>query len=1139
MCKCKYQSIVCYLMKHLILSLVILFAAILQAASLQVDFNGNNWGDVVVDTQAGFKAYNACNEVDDDFVANDYTAFGTTVTVVPAWSEDAVAEAKQSFCRDNSNGYAEDDPNLFSLVRDWIGTDTREIGNPLTLTISGLPEGEYTWVSYHHDTAASNMGVFDVTVNDAAGSITTTGIQISGNAITSIDGVTKFTTTIVSNGVDDVTFVFDQQRYTYEYNQAWFVLNGFEISDGNPDSIWRSGAPLRRPISEQQPMWLVHIDSWNFADPQKIIALVPEDIRPYVVMNIALSISHDEDSRFKVAEYGYEIAKSWLRACAENRMWAMIQPSSGGYSQFSDFDLSVYEELFRDYPNMIGFNYCEQFWGYDSETDPLSTAWTDRIAHFADLLELSDRYGGYLVVSWCGNQWSPNINPIAMLKRNSDFAAACEQYSDNYILCEKYTQQSYQSDMESLCLGAYLSGYSGQYGIRYDDTGWTDVNGDHDNFTMATAGAPYLEHIMLTGMTVIDGPELIWTQCFYETSTGTTSDGYSMRQWETYSQFDNVSVDLFRKILDGTVRIPTRQEVVDRTKVVIINNVDSGSNDEIYSSPETLFEGLYRMDGDGNYEDNKTFFKKTGRYPTVPTVYQLADAVADSFEIQVNKSDYANYWPDISDKVSDFNDLFVEEYAGDIYAGRHENGWVTYNPYKTGEIACGSIPFKYNTCDYMELSYSQYTAGVIKEYSDQVTFYLSNYDDELNLGMRTDTISIHGCIIEPDWSYEDRADHDTSVVTSGYSGGVFTLTVEHNGSLDITINCSGAAADRLTDYTAAVVVDPCQPMVYAGPVQYEAECFDYKYIDGVVKSGYSGSVRNYMGQGYLSFGTNSLAKIRDYVNVVKDGTYRIEARYSVVGSDVDSIKLVVNGNYVATPTFVQTATLSDWKILTHNIELNAGINAIKFAANEAGASSVYFDNIVVVPTSYGNGVTIEENGNGYVGVDGIIDDAYSGFTGAGYADTHDLTGVGIDWEMYFDPSVTKSFTFRYACPEDSTADLIVNDEIIATQIQFPSTGSWLSWDFVTVYAGSGQGQSDVRLESTSSTGLPNIDSLEVTGLAIYGDINADSIVNESDLPDFASHWLDDECNLDLDGDCIITLYEFVMFAGNWLVNSYQ
>ena len=38
-------------------------------------------------------------------------------------------------------------------------------------------------------------------------------------------------------------------------------------------------ARLRRPISPSQPMWLVHIDTWNYADPQKIIDLVPADIR--------------------------------------------------------------------------------------------------------------------------------------------------------------------------------------------------------------------------------------------------------------------------------------------------------------------------------------------------------------------------------------------------------------------------------------------------------------------------------------------------------------------------------------------------------------------------------------------------------------------------------------------------------------------------------------------------------------------------------------------------------------------------------------------------------------------------------------------------------------------------------------------
>jgi hypothetical protein len=1109
-------------MKKLIyVSIVILLAVMSQATadSLKVDFNGNNYGSVIVQTQAGFQAYNARNEVPADFVPVNYSAFGTTITVTPTWASGASAAAMQSWWRDNAYGYSTDPADMLDLVIDWIGTDIRQVGDPLTLTISGLPAGTYSWRSYHHDTQ-NQTGHFSVSVNDAAGSVTTTGLQVSSSQSLSdltLTDVTKFETQIVSDGVNPVALVFEATD-TPNYN-TMFVMNGFEVSDGQAEPVWRSDAPLRRPISPQQPMWLVHIDTWNYADPQKIIDLIPQDIRPYVVMNIALSISHDEEGRFKVAEYGYEIAKSWLRTCAENRMWAMVQPSSGGYSQFSDFDLSVYEEFYRDYPNFIGFNYCEQFWGYDSTTDPLSAKWTDRIAHFADLLKLSDRYGGYLVVSWCGNQWSPNINPIAMLKRNPAFAAACREYTDNYILCEKYTQQSYISDMESLCLGAYLSGYSGQYGIRYDDTGWTDANGDHANFTMATGGAPQLEHIMLTGQTVIDGPELIWQQCFHEISAGPTSNGYTMRRWETFPQFDNVSVDIFRKILDGTVRIPSRREVIDRTKFVIVNNINSGSNDDIYSSPETLFEGLYRMDGDGNYEYNKTFFKKTGRYPTIPTVYQLDDADAQSFQVQVNRSAYSTRWPTISSKVTEFNSLFPEEYTGDIYVGRHENGWVTYNPYKTGQTASGSIPFKYNTCDHMELTYSQYTAGVIEEYPDQVTFYLSNYDNVLDTGLKTDVIKIYGSSSEPTYSWYDRASHQASTVTKSWSSGVFTLTVQHNGSLDITVNCAGTATGRLTDYTPAVLATPAKPLIYTGPLQYEAECFDYKYITGIVKGGYSEPVRNYTGQGYLRFGTNSAASVRDYVKVLKDGTYRLETRYSVTGANINTIDLYVNGTKVATPTFNQTATLSDWAINKQNIILNAGTNTIEFSANAAGASSIYFDNIVVVPTVYGDGVIIQENEAGFYGVDGTIDNNYSGYTGDGFANTDDSRGAGIDYELYFGLAVTKSFTFRYACPDNRTADLIVNGKIIASEIQFPSTGTWSTWDFVTVYAGTDAGLFDVRLQSTSTTGLPNVDYMEVIG----GVINCQQV-------QILGYRLD----ADLNGDCRIDLPDLALLVDQWL-----
>ena len=842
-------------------------------------------------------------------------------------------------------------------------------------------------------------------------------------------------------------------------------------------------APLRRPISPSQPMLLVHIDTWNFPDPQKIINLIPQDIRPYVVMNISLSISHDTNNVFSIAQYGYETAKSWVKTCAENNMWCTVQVASGGYAQFPDTNLDMFEDFFRNYPNFIGFNYAEQFWGFGNP--PLAPTWTQRVAHWVDLMKLNQKYGGYLIVSWCGNQYDPNINPIATMKLNPAFAAICKQTPQNFILAEKYTQQTYQSDMESVCLGTYLSGFCGQYGIRYDSTGWTDANDISTNFTMASAGVPLIEHIMLTGEAVIDGPELIWQEDIQSLNNGTTPDGYTTRQWGLFSQYPNVTLDVLRKILDGTIRIPSRQEVINRTKVIVVNDVTSGSADNMYSSPQTLFEGLYRMDGDGDYQTNFNWMKKTGRYPTMPTCYQLADTNAQSFQLQVSNSVYATRWPTVAAKTNELNTIFPQEYTGTIYAGRNENAWVIYDPYKTGttngQTASGSIPFKYNTCDHVDLTLAQYMAGVMKEYSNSLSFYLGNYDNFINLGMRTDTITIYGSSSQPTYSWADRASHSASTVTSGWVGGVFTLNVTHNGALDITVNCSGTGTGRLTSYTPATIVSPAAPLTYTGPHQYEAECFDYKNIAGYTANGYGTVISNYTGQGYLNFGTSSSADIRKTITVLESGTYQLDAKYAVTGANVTTMDLYVNGTKIGTPTFAQTSMLSNWATNQQYIALNAGTNTIEFRANATGASPVYFDNIVVVPTVYDTGNIIQENSDGFVSVDGLIDNTYPGYTGSGYAVTINTNGAGMDWKIYFDSSVTKAFTFRYAGTNDGAANLLVNGTNVASNFLLPSTGAFTNWGFATVYAYAPAGAADVRLQSTNSAGLPNIDYVEITG----------------------------------------------------------
>ena len=337
-----------------------------------------------------------------------------------------------------------------------------------------------------------------------------------------------------------------------------FVMQTLENLSFEAEPFTASAAStMRRPCSSEAPMWIVHIETWNTADPQRIIQLIPEDIRPYVVFNISMSIYwSQENKQWGMVQDGYELAKSWLRTCADEGIWCMVQPASGGQchlpdydssgnivdfpnkSQFaahadSDYENTIYAEFFRDYPNFIGFNYCEQFWGFEQEDFPITCQ--QRYQHFANLLKLCNKYGGYLDISWCGNQWSPKINPLAMLKQVPEWEKACRNYSENLILEEKYTQASYISDVESLVYGYYISGYCGNFGIRYDETGWTDSTwsgtgvSTKDQFNQATGLPIYLERMVKNGATIIDGPQLVTVNDFKETNGDTDPEGYHVR----------------------------------------------------------------------------------------------------------------------------------------------------------------------------------------------------------------------------------------------------------------------------------------------------------------------------------------------------------------------------------------------------------------------------------------------------------------------------------------------------------------------------------------------------------------------------------------------------------------------------------
>ena len=78
------------------------------------------------------------------------------------------------------------------------------------------------------------------------------------------------------------------------------------------DFTLTAGAQQRRPIDSRHPLWLVHVDVWNKANPQAIIDMIPKDIRPFVCMNLSLSCQYDtEKNVYKMPQDGVATFKSW------------------------------------------------------------------------------------------------------------------------------------------------------------------------------------------------------------------------------------------------------------------------------------------------------------------------------------------------------------------------------------------------------------------------------------------------------------------------------------------------------------------------------------------------------------------------------------------------------------------------------------------------------------------------------------------------------------------------------------------------------------------------------------------------------------------------------------------------------------
>jgi len=813
-----------------------------------------------------------------------------------------------------------------------------------------------------------------------------------------------------------------------------------------------ASAQERRPIDAQHPMWLVHVDVWNKADPQKIINLIPEKLRPYVVMNLSLSCQYDtEKNVYKMPQNAVRTYKSWGSVCQKNGMWFTCQPASGGHTHIQDDDLETFEYFFKAYPNFLGWNYAEQFWGFDEKNDKSSSSQASRIALFAKLVPMSHKYGGFLTVSFCGNIWSHPLNPVGMMKRNAELKKACQDYPEAILWLYKYTTSSCFYNNESVTISPFIAGYAKNYGVRYDNCGW---NGALDALLGENHGKKYpiaagigtvMEQTCVNGGAVWDGPELIWTEDFQNLNNSTV-DGYTQRNWGTFPGFNNAWLDMFEKIVDGEMYIPTREEVVAKTKVYVTNNVSSGSDEDKYAAWGDLYDGIYKQTDpfnkdNGQWMNNYCYFKKTGRYGVIPVGLAPYDALAKAIPLKVNKSTRTTTWSSQTSKLASFNKHYPQVSTGDMYVNRFKNQLVTYTPYtylnkKTTSTA--TIPLQYNTATQLKLTWGKLSSALIHEYQDSIKFYLNNYRSDTTT-MVEDLIVVEGVTSEPSYKATKRVKATLSHSgTYDAEAKTYTVSIKHNGPIDLIIYAKGDATERETDLVPNQPLEtPKQPEPFHGAIEIEAEDMNFKSIKSCVTDpyGWYPSVRGHAGNGFADMGTNTSGALIHKLTLTAEEAatpYNIQVRYT--NTSKQAVMLGYVNGARKQMTFAKTAT-NEWRKATiSNVTLKQGDNTFRIL-NSAGLQC-YIDQVIYTPADVEAekfAVSIKEADHGTVTIDA---DSYAEGETVALNVTPDEGYILAGWSIiHGNVSISKTNTF--VMPDDNvTLQPIFRDESLVYGLDF-------------------------------------------------------------------------------------------------------
>lgn len=552
-----------------------------------------------------------------------------------------------------------------------------------------------------------------------------------------------------------------------------------EISAENPLYIanyyWSDGAPtenINNCDAGQYPERNYISDTLNEDgtrtdrdDPLKLWNTIPDDLKD----NTVILLIAERSIKDNVIEEGTEdvnAIRTWYKKqvefCNKNKIPCAVQNLNGETSTYDRIPLSFWKELAEENEYLVGFNGAELYNRFNGGVD------NNGDEYMSDLIRMGASMG--VSMMWTDTNVFGNHGVLMDWLEEEDSVLG-NAMKDNHEYVSMMYKESYGNpSTDALYLGLWLTGYCDNWGVASDWWHWQlDGNGTMFDEPGSVGG---------WGQTLV-WPENMYSQDIIRVASMGAASYKSEPQWYSVASngdrtpaYQYSVMPTLQKLCSGEINIPTREEVAERTKLVV-------KGTENFSA--TIYDESYSQ-----------LYPKTGQYGIVP----LVPNTVDNETLKEMGFEYIVEEPLTEEMLQE---VYPEEkYSGNAWAENWGDTWYMMNSSEDKDVRqSATVETKIGN---LTVDMTPHTYAVAVSRSDSmVDLILSNYRlDKSELWNGTNPAENMSLVYQYIWEMSRRMQNNEGRDTELRET---VITVESEEKPEITFKNNGENLYAYDNYT--------------------------------------------------------------------------------------------------------------------------------------------------------------------------------------------------------------------------------------------------------------------------------------------------------------------------------------------------